>query len=73
MRTKISFYKIDINDFLLSSLKQRTRVINNSSLPEALLFLYTDCRLPNLIRGIKLHAEVNEPYFLQYYTSTSAH
>lgn len=57
----------------LSSLKQRTRVINNSSLPEAWLFLYTDCRLSNLIRGIKLHAEVNEPFILQYYTSTSAH
>lgn len=66
----MSFYKIDIKDFLLPSLKQRTRVINNSTLPEARLFLYTDCRLPNLIRGIKLHAEVNKPYFLQYYTST---
>lgn len=59
--------------FLQASLKHRIRVINNSSLPEAWLFLYTDCRLSNLIRGIKLHVEVNKLYFLQYYTATGAH
>lgn len=49
--------------FFLLSLKYRIRIINNFSLLEVWLFFYIDCRLFNLIRGIKFYVEVNEFYF----------
>lgn len=35
--------------------------------------LFTNRLLSNLITSIKLHAEVNQLQFLQYYPSTHAH